>query len=473
VVDELGEAVVLTRLAGTAGAALVVALAGLSGAGVAVADTPPFDGTASAYAFVAEVANPQAIPLGLSPEVDGPTAQSRLSSVQQSDSFAAAPYLGEAVTGLPGLAGSLFGVQLPAYPLIVSTSFGDEPAEKTFGGIALQARSELMTAESRAVGGNPSSGSSSNARVAATDSGVKATADARYDGLEVSGALSIGSVRATASASRDLTGALTTTSSLKVADLSVPGLRLPVPECTPKSVPVPLPGIPPLPELPEFCVAAVPVVGGAAGTVLESPRISLEGEQATVSLPSAAGVPPVSFQVPVKRVLDALALAGVQATYSAPRPLTGADGRRNGIAGAVLTLKTVLPEAPAPVNGQVPGETTLSMTFGRVAAQVDLAGLLEPAPVEVPQGSLDGGGVAAGPFEAGTPGVPGTSGELPPLAAAGPLVPAAAPRLAPLPLRSVGFASLDMRDIYLAVAASAVIVLLSSAVLRQGGVRSV
>lgn len=448
----------------------------LLGGGADAQELPPFDGTASGYAFVLQVANPETIPLGITPEADGPTAQSRLSSIQQSDSFAAAPYFGEAITGIPGLAGSLVGVPLPPYPLIVSTGFGDAPAEKSFGAVSLQATSDLLASTAQAVAGDGAAGSSSRTRVAvAADQGVTAEAVTRVGGIELSGLLDIGSVRSVVTAVRDPAGTLKTSSTLTVVGVTVPALRLPVPDCTP-SLPVPV-------DLPTYCLSSVPLPGGLAGKVLVAPSLSFEDGTVTVTTAPQAGVGPVSFEVPLQDALDALAAAGVDATYSAPRSLTGQEGKVNGISGAVLTLTTRLPPPPPPVDQQVQGPTTATLILGRSTAQVDYSvvaelpadgGLLLPPDTLAPA-VPDGAGPPALDVPPATGGslVDGLPVDLAPVVAGAQPIAGLAPTVATAPAAFGRPLVLpDVRDIYLAVAAAAVLVWLSSSMLRHGGVRS-
>src|SRR5258707_540085 len=89
-------------------------------------DGPSFDALANAYGVAPTITNPS-LPLGLTIEGSGPVAQAHLNSIGNSDAFASTPYPGDTVAGLPGTAGAIFSVPIPAYPLIVTTQAGDAP----------------------------------------------------------------------------------------------------------------------------------------------------------------------------------------------------------------------------------------------------------------------------------------------------------------------------------------------------------
>ena len=69
----------------------------------------------------------QSIPLGVAPQIQGPTAQAKQTSLHQSDAYAAFPYPGEEVAGFPGRhSAGRVGIPAPAYPFVVTTAYGDD-----------------------------------------------------------------------------------------------------------------------------------------------------------------------------------------------------------------------------------------------------------------------------------------------------------------------------------------------------------
>ena len=354
------------------GALFAAVLAGpLAGAPARAADSiSSFNAVSSAYAFDATLVNPQTIPVVSAVEIAGPTAQAHLSSLSDSDSFASFPYPGQDVVGVPGLVAALFGVPAPPYPAYVSTSLGDKPADKQLPGVTLHAESEQSQAAASAMAG-PASATNATSTAHATQDGdgVSTITDTAVDGLNIAGVLRVSGLQAHTEASRDSSAKLTTGSHISFGQLTVPGLSLTIPTSTPAQVPIPIP-IPFLPQPPPINLPVLPVPAG--GTTIAAPDLGFEDGAFTVTLPEPNGKP-ATFAVPAQPVLDALAQAGVTVTYQAPHPLLDKKGKADGIEGAGITFTYVATEPPPPLNSQLHGKTTISVTVGRATSQVDLA----------------------------------------------------------------------------------------------------
>lgn len=399
-----GRRLVRTTSLGVAGLSLL-AFTVTRGAVATAAGANAFDGTAAGYGFTTLLEN-GSIPAGISPELDGPTAQAHLDSLGDSDAFSASPYLGEDVTGLPGLAGGLSGIPLPADPLFATTSLGDQPKTVNAGAITLRSTSQAGHATSTADTGTSSTGATSSADVSVDpDQSVRAIATAEVRGLDVGGVVRIAGVDARAETDRDPSGAITTSSSLDIGHISVPGLALSVPDCFPTSVPLPVAGLPTLPTMPAFCLSQVPGLAAFAGKSLSAPDLTFrDGTFSVIVFPQAGG-PAQSIALPAASVLSALSAAGVTATYQRPVELKEASGRKNGVQGASLTFSTKLPSPPPPISSQISGPTTITTTIGNVSAHVDytvVPDVLTTDAVPVGQAPLPTTGPPAGVPGAGT-----------------------------------------------------------------------
>lgn len=390
-----------------------------------------FDAVAAADGTVTTVANPS-LPIGLVAQASGPTTQARLTSLPTSDAFASFPYPGETVVGLPGIVGSVLGVPLPGYPLIVSSGLGDEPRRRSAPGIDLLATSLQDAAESTATVGSTASGAESTSRVVTDpEDGVTASAETTGRGLELLGGVTVDGVRSTVTVHRDGAGALTTRSSLSIARITVPALVMTVP-------------------------AQVPIFGGQAVT---APDIGFVDGQFLLSLPFAGA--PQRIPVPADDVLKALGAAGITAHFQRPART------RDGIVGASLDLVAILPAPPE--NPGYNGPTRVTYSLGRVSASVSLTQVEQAAPPGVAGSS------------AVTPDLPtGQLATAPVLSADGPLAagalaghPPAAPALIPglssfthrLPLDA------ELADIYLLLVTLGGIGFLSLHAIRLLGVR--
>jgi hypothetical protein len=421
------------------------------------ADSSPittFTGVASGQGIAIQATNSSIPLLPDGVEGSGPTAQAGLDSLGESLAYASFPYPGAAGAGLTQVVGGLIGVPLPAYPLYVSTS--QVPSEQDGGGpgIALHASSQAAATIASAVVGSGTSGSSSTAEVVdnrGAGSGITAEATAKASALDIGGVLTLSGVLSHAKATATDDGKITTTSDLQFADLNVPGLSMTLPKSTPGG-PIPAP------------------LGGATIT---APHIGFDNGYFTVTLPFA---PSVKVPVPASSVLDALAAAGIKATYQAAKPIKQ-DRKVVGVLAPGMSFTTTLPAPPSSPAGTY-GATTVTMSVGQSVASLRDLGL------DSSNGGLSGGNVGDalggnlpgaldtsnssvtnGPSAAGGPSVPGlTTGANP-----GPLV--AAPGQIGTPAASRQLLSRDSLSIYLALVGVALVGMLSAGAIRFLGVR--
>ncbi len=172
----------------------------------------------------------QSIPLGVSPQAQGPTAAVKQTSLHQSDGYAAFPDPGQDVAGSAGERQvARCTCRLPAYPFLVSTSYGDDIRRLSYPGIELSSESGDTITQASATGGSAGAGATSIARIARDGDAVAATATSDADVLRLGDALVLTGLHASAGAVRDATGKLVRTSSLSFTSLSVPGLAMTVP----------------------------------------------------------------------------------------------------------------------------------------------------------------------------------------------------------------------------------------------------
>jgi hypothetical protein len=276
----------------------------------------------------------QSIPLGVAPQVQGPTAQAKQTSLQQSDAYAAGPYPGEDLAGIPGVAGGALGVAVPAYPFVVSTAYGDDLKQVSYPGLELSSESGDSVTQASATGGSKGAGATSLARIARTGEEISAVASTDTDALRLGEDLIITGLHASADAERDAAGKLTRTSALSFSNISVPGLALTVPN-------------PP----------------GSAGPPqkLTAPQIGFDNGTFTVTVP---GAEPQSTPIPADQVFAAFAQAGYKVTYQAPQQTA------DGIIGAGLQFNTVLPAPPDGSPAGLSGTTPVTMSIGLAQAEI-------------------------------------------------------------------------------------------------------
>jgi hypothetical protein len=428
-----------------------------AGLGVAVAPNATadinYDASAAANAFDVTLAN-QSVPLGLVLEGEGPLAQTRQTSLDTSDAFAAFPYPGDTAAQIPGLLGGLVGVAVPPYPLAAQTSNGDKPVSTSYPGIELAAQSADTLTQSQAVVGSAASGGTSRAQVIRSASGaVSATSSGDVNGLVIGNVLTISGAHSEAAVRRDADGQLTREGHLSFAHLGVPGLEVTIPTHTPASVPVPLP-IPPLPPFPE-----IPLPLG--GQTVPAPDLAFRDGQFGITLP---GLGSTRYAVPAQAVLDGLAAAGIKAEYQAGRKT------QDGVVSPGLVLTTLIPAPPDNPAG-ISGKSAVTLTFGLATASVAASVLPDDSPLPSLETGLPAGTeplVAATPPLSGGPaaGFPGAL--VPPVVDAAQEAPAGS--FEGLQLTRLGKAQ-DLSWLYLLIAASGLLCFGSTTILRYLGVR--
>jgi hypothetical protein len=458
----------VTRL-GMAGALAAILVNPLSGARAAGADVgPSFTGTASATGVDLTITN-SSLPLGLSPEGSGPSAQASLDSVGDSSAQAAFPDFGSTVDGLPGLAGALFGnLPLPAYPLVVASNLSNPRVGQGVPGIQLDAQSTPGLSEGTSVVGAESTGFTSTAEVQQlSDGSVQASGQSTF-GIDLLGLVSISGVssQAQVTASAD-TGALTRTSHLSIGQISVAGLSLVIPPSSPGNIPIPVP-VPGLPQLPPLKLPTLPLPLG--GTTLPIPDIGFEDGTFTVTLPLLDKG--VKFALPASLVLSAFKALGITVTYQT------AQDTPTGVSAPALTFAFDVPSPPK--NNYLNGPTGVSFELGASTANVTLHPALSNP------GSFGGGTGSTGAISAVAPtgtggnGVlggattpivgTGSAGSSPAMSGTTPSITASPPRTVRL-TASVNPLEGDLSGVYLAVVAVAVVALAAASILRLLGVR--
>jgi hypothetical protein len=193
-----------------------------------------FQATAGSESFDALISNPAVIPLGEPVEVAGTDASALLDSIGDSTGFAAAPYPGDLVNSLPGLAAGAFGIPLPSYPLVVTSNAPGHPTATLNGpgGYNLSASSadQSSTASASLGAGDNAAGAgtlSSSATIKEqADGSVVAVGDTSVAGFSLAGVISLGTIHSTATATQDSTGNLKLSSSSSVDALSILGLNI-------------------------------------------------------------------------------------------------------------------------------------------------------------------------------------------------------------------------------------------------------
>lgn len=474
-----------TRRRGPATTVAVVSLAGgLALSGVAVAgmgtaahaSTAPssYTATSASNAFFLVIQN-SAIPLLSAIEGGGPSAQSELDSVQQSNSFAAFPYPGEEEVGVPGLVGSILGLPVPSYPAYISTSDGQEPVHKTLPGIVLNSSVDNSSSSASATAGDQgtvNAAASASAHLA-SDGTVSASSNTHFRAIDVGGVLQVSGLESSASASRGPTGTLTRKSNLSFGDISVPGLNLTLPS-TLDLCPInqlPISGIPPIP-CPKG-VTAIPLPKQLAGTTIATPHLGFDNGKFVLSLPTLGNK---SYAIPTSIVSAAFKAVGITFTYQKPKKL------KDGIIASGLVLTQKLPKVPGnlpiPVVG-TPGPTTITYTFGESSATVQ-ASAYDTTPGGGSVVSSPGGG-NTGITSGGTTGPAGTIGGSEPGGSIPSVPGVTSPGVGSAPsVATSGGAALSAyrsartsngADIYLAIVGAALLAFGATQLIRVAGVR--
>lgn len=146
-------------------------------------------------------------------DAGSPTAQARLDGFGSSTAYAAAPFPGDVVLNVPGIASGAIDQDVPAYPLIAASSHPTQP-ETSAGGGALSARSAATTSAANATSGP----ATSTAEVSRNGDALHASATALVEGFSV-GPLSLARVTATATAQRAPDGTVARSSKLEVTGM--------------------------------------------------------------------------------------------------------------------------------------------------------------------------------------------------------------------------------------------------------------
>lgn len=265
----------------------------------------------------------ESIPLGIAPQLQGPTASARQNSLQQSDASAAFPYPGEDVAGLPGIAAGA-GVPAPPYPFVVSSALGDPVRQASFPGVELRAESADALTQATATGGSKDAGTTSVATIVRDGQGIVARATTDADTLLLGHSLVLSGLHAAATASRDSVGRLKRTSALSFSSLSGPGF----------------------------------VIGLIDGKF---------------SVRNGAGAPTESDS-PLGLVAAALSMNGFPTTFQ------DAQETPDGIVGDGLQITVTLPAPPPGSAGSISGETPVTYSLGLLSAEVAYQAA-PPAPV--------------------------------------------------------------------------------------------
>lgn len=292
-----------------------------------------YEGTAAASGARIVFSN-ESIPLGIAPQLEGPVASARLSSLDQADASAAFPSPGEDLAALPGTAAGTIGAAAPSYPFAVRTAYGDGARRLSYPGIELASESGDSVAQASATGGSRGAGATSLARVTLEGDSVHAVANSAADGLRLGDSLVVDGLRSTAEATRDPLGKLTRSSSLSFTSLSAPGLTLTLP---------------------------APPGSSSPGQTVTAPQVSLQDGQFRVLVP---GDKPTEVPVPAGDVLGALGQAGYHVTYQAPVKTA------NGIVGAGLQIETTLPAPPPGAPAGLSGQTPVTFVLGMARAEI-------------------------------------------------------------------------------------------------------
>jgi hypothetical protein len=206
---------------------LVVAVFGVIGfQGGAARAASSYTANADARLFAVDFTTTP--PILFDPLFDGGSsvAQAQIDSLGGTAAFAADPYPGSTVLGLPGLLASN-GVptsSAPTYPLVVSSDQANPSGHREAGTIVLDAQSQPNTSSSSATDGAASSQSTATAD---PDTGeAHAHAEATISSLQLSSTLSLNGVRTSADVTKAPSGTLERTASFEVSSLTVLGQQV-------------------------------------------------------------------------------------------------------------------------------------------------------------------------------------------------------------------------------------------------------
>ena len=439
------------------GAAL--ALAGGTSFALATPASPDaaFTLSASAQGVATEITN-SSIPLITSVQLNTPTAQATLNSRGQATSYSAAPDPGQDVAELPAtgsaelcaiLAGygakvpgcSSIAPLIPAYPYAYAQT-GDAPQDKSFAGAHLHAEARENASEGQTIfGASGVTSGTSTARTSTTADGSEdATADASVDAFQLTAAVKVSGIHASASIHRDSAGKLTTTSSFDIGHLTISGLDIGYDDGTfvvlGTQVPVPIPLQTVLSALKPLGVTAtfLPPIKTDTGITSEGLSLSYAAPGAPSGLLPPIPVPlPIGVGVPTTPTVVTFTLgrAAVDGSYHS---IPGSDS--TGLIGGPTTPPSVAPSAAPATSGSSSAPATTTDP-----------GVIDPGTPLTTEPSLDPGSAPA---------------VAPPTGSSAPTLVAASPRAA---VKS------DATDIYLAFVVIALAVFCSATAIRFLGVR--
>jgi hypothetical protein len=323
-------------------AGLVTAVASAGGPLARGAQEVAFDAVGEATGVEVTISNPT-IPAGIVIEGSGPTAQARLSSLGTSDAFAALPYPGDTAANLPGTVTALTSIPLPDYPFYVHSENGTPPKDASYVGQTLHAESTGNRSSAKATAGQDATGYYAETTIGQdSDGSVTVDSVAKQNGLDIGGLVTLSGVVTTAQAVLDSSGVVTTKSSLVVGRFDAPAMRVTIPS--------------------QVCVPTQPcqpIPAPFGGQTLANPDLGFDAKGFYIILPIAG---PQRFPIPTQTGIDALATAGITATYQ--QPIT----TKNSVVAASLTLRTTLPSLPN--NPGLNGPTPVTYVLGRAQASV-------------------------------------------------------------------------------------------------------
>ncbi len=364
------------------------------------------------------VVSGRSIPLSTTTVGGGPTAQTRLDSIDTSHAFAASPDLGDGVNEIGPTGCGIARLPIPpstcADPFLAVTDRGQAPITAGAPGNTVHAESGEARAFASAVAGvgpGPSSASTSTSSVA-PDGTVTTAAEATGDAIAVPGGLTLRGYHALAKAVRGPDGKLTRT-----GDLTFSGVDI-----------------------------------GGQGFAFSNGNFTLAG----TSIPTPAGA-----------VLGQLAQAGIAMTYEQQ------VDNPNGLVSPGVSVAFQVPG----VAGQT-APTDMRYTFGAAVAEVSLstfAGYSSnvPAgpPVALPPNTTAPASTNTLGGETSQPssGAPLAVGPAPLLAGTAPVTPVQQRTLVGLRQPRTE----DSANIYLALVVAAVLVLGAAQVIRVLGVRMI
>lgn len=345
------------RFGVAAGAAILASVLGTL-PGSAEESPSSLEGFASAYGFDMTTFNPS-IPLGLTIQAAGPTAQAQLTGLA-SDGFAAFPYFGDVVTNAPDLISSMTpgGLPVPRYPLYVSSSLGSDRGSADAPGVTLRSESSPSRVAASAIGGTAAVGLTAEASVVREDGKIVSQAQSALDLAEIGGVLSVTGMASDAQVKLQSGGKIVRSSSLSLGRIRAPGLKLTIPEQSP---------------------------GPLGGTTIAEPDIGFIDGQFVLNLPIFGNQ---RFALPADVVLTAFKERGIDIK------LTPAQETESGIVGAALSITTTLPTLPA--NPYINGETLITFAFGRSTAAVSGSGAFTKPDANVSVGASPSGEVGLG-----------------------------------------------------------------------------